>query len=566
MKSSRQLMITRLFPWYHHRLGVVVAILLTGAASLSGWADDPDNCLLCHQYRGLGRYLAEEDALHLYFTSSHYQHGRLGAHARIACTDCHERSEVNVIPHQPVSPVDCTRQCHLSNVSGVARKFSHTNVAAMLDISIHNRKVLAELEFADGPLLREGQSLCLYCHDEPLYRDPAGVMPIVDRMGGHLYDRCNVCHEEQIPTDTAFYLRHIASRVQHSRSPFEMAQACAVCHCDPKIRARYEMQDGVVRYTSTFHGKAALLGSANTADCIDCHGERGVNAHLIRSQKDPLSSTHPDRKAESCRSSNCHPGADINIGQASAHLNLTALSGLEIFLAIGFVIFTLLTFGPSLVITLLELFQLLIGRHHRGEEEERALTVAVLRNAEGRRRLIRFTPAQRVQHWILVVLFAALVVTGFPMKFASHLWSRWVIEGLGGLGVTRAIHHWAGIALVVGFAIHLLYCIWTLLGNMRRIGPDGRRPGPIRATLSLPMFVGFVDLKKFAQLLAYIALSAQGAADVWAFQHRPEIRVSGCFLGHGIAGYHGDAAVGRAIQLALYQWTHLQSRADCTYV
>lgn len=83
--------------WYI-RCGILILALL-GAMSVTVRADDPDNCLLCHQYRGLGRYVAEDDALHLYYTCPDYHRRVLGAHARIACTDCHERSEVSVIPH-----------------------------------------------------------------------------------------------------------------------------------------------------------------------------------------------------------------------------------------------------------------------------------------------------------------------------------------------------------------------------------------------------------------------------------------------------------------------------------
>ncbi|MFH1746186.1 MAG: cytochrome b/b6 domain-containing protein [Planctomycetota bacterium] len=526
---------------------LMVMILLLAWSPRPACADDPDNCLLCHQYRGLGRYVPAEGVFHLYFTSPDYQHRRLGAHARIACTDCHKRSEVSVIPHKPTSPVDCTQQCHLRNVNGIARRFSHANVAEMLDQSIHTQSTLAKLEFAEGPLLGTGQSLCLYCHDEPVYRDPAGVLSAMAHRGAYMFDRCDACHEEQIPIDTSFYLHHITSRMQHARSALAMAQMCAVCHSDPKIRADFKMQDGVVHYTSTYHGKAALLGSEETADCVACHARGGENAHLIRSQTDPLSSSHPSHKAETCRSTNCHPGADKSLGAASVHLDFPSLTGMEILLAIAFVGFTLFTFGPSLVVTLLELFQMLLGRHYHGHAEERELTLTVLRTREGRRRLIRFTPAQRVQHWILVVLFVALAVTGFPMKFASQLWARPVIEWFGGLAVTRAVHHWAGIALVVGFFIHLLYCLGTLLKNARQPIEGQRRTGLIRAALSLPMFVGPRDLLKFGQLLGYLVFLRKEPPAFGRFSIDQKFEYLGVFWGTILLGVTGMLLWGEQI-------------------
>jgi cytochrome b subunit of formate dehydrogenase len=180
------------------------------------------------------------------------------------------------------------------------------------------------------------------------------------------------------------------------------------------------------------------------------------------------------------------------------------LGNIEVMLAVAFVILTLLTFGPSLVLTVLELLQIVIGRHVHGEDRMRRLTVAVLRHPDGRRRLRRFSPLQNTQHWILVVLFATLVVTGFPMKFADRTWSRIVIENMGGLGVARTIHHWAGIALVAGFLAHAVYVAVNAFSRARVIRPDGERVGLIRGVMSLPLFIGPADIKKAGQLLAYL--------------------------------------------------------------
>ncbi len=526
--------IGRLLP----QAALVVALLL-GSAAVTAWADDPDNCLLCHQYRGLGRYIPESDAVHLYFTSPDYQHLRLGAHARIACTDCHERSEVNVIPHKPVSRVDCTRQCHLHNMSGVARRYTHANVADALQQSIHSFDTLAQLEFTDGPLLGAGQSYCLYCHDEPLYRDPVELIPTLEYVGEHVYRRCYGCHADQVPTDTDFYLRHVTSRLQNARPPLEMAQACAVCHSDKKVREKYGLQDGVVRYASTYHGKAALLGSHDTANCINCHARESEDTHLIRSQYDEASISHPDHKADSCRSVNCHPGADRSIGRAAVHLDVPTLTGIEIGLVIAFIIFTMLTFGPSLVLTLLELFQVVIGRHVADEEPMRRLTLSVLRHPEGRRRLRRFTPSQRWQHWLLALLFALLVITGFPMKFAAEPWARHVIDTIGGLAVARHIHHYSGVALVVGFGLHLLTAIVRMLAAALRAGSDGKRQGLIKALITMPMFVGPKDLIKGGQLMAYLLFLRKKPPSFGRFSLDQKFEYLGVFWGTMLLGVTG---------------------------
>ena len=50
-------------------------------------ADDPDNCLLCHQYRGLSRFDEATGRAHLFFVDPEYSAGYRGPHARLACTD-----------------------------------------------------------------------------------------------------------------------------------------------------------------------------------------------------------------------------------------------------------------------------------------------------------------------------------------------------------------------------------------------------------------------------------------------------------------------------------------------
>ena len=481
-------------------LGVSAALLAAGA-----WADDPDNCLLCHRFRGLSRYDAEQDRVHLYYTDPHYQTARLGAHARIACTDCHRRDEVGVIPHQPTTPVDCTNTCHLHNVEGVARRFSHAETAHQLEASVHSPETLAKIEFGEGPLLAPNQSYCLYCHDEPVYRRPSELIPGLTMLSDDEFSRCYGCHQDQLPQDIPFSVRHVTSRLQRSRPPLEQAQACSICHADATVLAQFDIPDSVGSFIRSYHGKAALLGDHNAANCVSCHVRSGRDAHLILARNDPGSAVNPDNVANSCRSTRCHPGADPAIGSTGVHLDLPTFRGnIEFIVAAAFILLTLGSFGPSLVICLLELAQIAIGRHGEHNHRSERLARAVLAHPAGRARLWRFTVSQRMQHWVLVVLFTTLVITGFPMKFAHHFWARPVIDILGGLGVARFIHHWAGVALVGGFLLHAVYAILKTIGNARRLRPDGRPQGLLAAIWDMPMLIRPSDLLKANQLMAYL--------------------------------------------------------------
>ncbi len=548
------------------RAGLLASVVVLWLAGLPARAADPDNCLFCHQYRGLGRYDPDSDELHVFYIDPAYVHDQLGPHAQIACTDCHIREEVAVVPHLPVSRVDCTRQCHLVDPGGLETRFSHAPVAETLALSVHAEDRLRDLNLADGPLLGANQSACLYCHDEPVFRDPTGAIPVLAALGSRTFDRCDTCHTQQSATEIAYYLRHIAARLQPARPTLEMAQLCAVCHSDPDVVAEFEMHDAVASFVRSYHGKAALLGDQSTANCISCHVAPGASAHLMLGPEDPGSSVSPARLPSTCRSTACHPGADVQIAAAGVHLDLPDARGtLEYWLAAAFILFTVLTFGPSLVMTILELLAIVIGaqRHDHALEE---LTHAVLGHPEGRKRLVRFTVSQRVQHWVLVILFALLALTGFPLKFADRAWSRSVIDALGGLDVARTIHHWAGLALMAGLVAHLVYVAGTWYVRWRVEAAQGTRRGFVGSILALPMWVGPNDALDMGRLLAYLMRLRRTKPSFGRFGVREKFEYIGVFWGTVLLGLTGlllwgeqissRFLSGRALNLALIAHTY----------
>ncbi len=522
------------------RVFLAVFALVAMACNDPVRAADPDNCLFCHQFRGLSRFDAATGRIHVFAVEPSYTHELRGPHARLACTACHPREEVSVIPHREVSRVNCTQVCHLSEPDGLERRFSHAPVAEMLDRSVHAPLMLHGLKFADGPLLGPGQSDCLYCHDEPVFRNLEALLPGLALRGTRAFDRCDVCHAEQVPVDVAYYLRHVAARIQPARPPLEQAQVCAVCHSDAQVRQTRGLSDAVASFVRSFHGKAALLGDNSTAACLSCHVRAGENAHLMLARADPHSSTHPTNVADSCRSAECHPAAQPRLAAAGVHLDLpTQRATLEFWIAAAFILLTLGTFGPSLVICLLELGQIVVGRHHPEAHGAERLIQRILAHPDGRARLTRFTVSQRVQHWILVVLFAALAITGFPMKFADRAWAQSVVETLGGLQITRTIHHWAGIALVLGFMGHGVYCFVELRRRARR--QTGLSPAVSywRALWDLPMMVRPAELLKGRHLMQYLLGLRKDPPTFGRFSIKEKFEYIGVFWGTTLLGITG---------------------------
>jgi len=506
----------------------------------SAVADDPENCLFCHQYRGLSRTDTETGRIHLFFVEPDYVHSKLGPHAQLACTDCHARHEVAVVPHREVTPVNCTQTCHLSDPAGLERRFSHQNIAEMLESSVHSLDLLNQVAPGEGKLLGQDQSRCLFCHDEPFFRDPGNVFPTLKGMEDQALDRCDACHSEQIPVDIEYYLRHVASRMQPARPTLEIAQVCGVCHADPAVRAEWELDNSVASYLRSYHGKAALLGDHSTANCISCHAARGANPHQMLASEDPLSAVHENNVVESCSSLDCHPGASSEFGAAAVHLELPAIGGsLEFIIAALFIVLTVLTFGPSMLIVVLELFAIVVGRHSAADHRSLKLTRAVLAHPEGAQRLVRFTVNQRVQHWVLALLFTLLALTGFPMKFADQGWSRVVIDAFGGLDMARLLHHWAGLALFGGLFIHLAYVFWTIVERRRQARAQGESKSLLEMLTTAPLWLNVQDGKKALHLIAYLLYIRKDKPEFGRFSVKEKFEYIGVFWGTVLLGVTG---------------------------
>ncbi|MBI5865810.1 MAG: hypothetical protein HZB38_15165 [Planctomycetes bacterium] len=392
---------------------LALAALLGAVSETAG--QDRENCLYCHQSAGLSRFDEKSGTVRLFYIDPDFTHSKHGPHARLRCTACHLPEQVGVVPHLELTPVDCTRECHLV--------------------------------FPNQP----------------------------------------------------------ERRLQSARPPLEQAQVCAVCHSDPKVMQDHELPNTVGSFVRSFHGKAALLGDNSAADCVACHVLMGENAHLMLGPQSQHSAVNSANIADNCRNPSCHPGADPRFSAAAVHFDLSTTAGpLEYGLAVAFIIITVISFGPSASIVILELLHLFLGRHSHHAERAEAQAEEIMRSPRGRSLLTRFSVWQRVQHWILALLFAALCVTGFPMKFADDGWARVVIDWFGGLSAARIVHHWAGISLIVGFAIHLAPVGLRVLKQARRTGPDGRRLGVLGAYFALPLGITPQDAGKMGQLMAYL--------------------------------------------------------------
>jgi formate dehydrogenase gamma subunit len=89
----------------------------------------------------------------------------------------------------------------------------------------------------------------------------------------------------------------------------------------------------------------------------------------------------------------------------------------------------------------------------------------IIRGPKGEILVERFKPIRRFEHWLALVTFVALIVTGMPQKFYDASWASVVLDLLGGLERARMLHRIAGVLFAGHAVIHLLA---ILVGILRR--------------------------------------------------------------------------------------------------
>ncbi len=71
------------------------------------------------------------------------------------------------------------------------------------------------------------------------------------------------------------------------------------------------------------------------------------------------------------------------------------------------------------------------------------------------RKYLRWDLAKRIEHWIFMLSFTALGLTGLVQKFAESSLSVSIVGALGGIENTRTIHHWAATIMMLVTIFHL---------------------------------------------------------------------------------------------------------------
>ncbi|MBE0597660.1 MAG: cytochrome c3 family protein [Desulfuromonadales bacterium] len=428
---------------------LLLVLLAPPVLADNGLAIAPDTCLECH--------------------SDVVTAAQFGAsvHGQNACTSCHVDVvdlDKHVNGQLTPEPVNCIR-CHKQETAEHFASVHMLNDIGCADC--HND--LHTHQYWQGDK-RKVLEKCTMCHDEmAVYQDSAHGQAVI--AGNQDSAACNDCHNlheiKPLGDPTSFENREFHTRV------------CMTCHADEEMMNRNGVLSMAVKtYMESYHGKNYRLGYPElVAGCADCH-----SAHRVHPSSSPAASTHPDNLVETCAA--CHPGATPLFTQFYPHGEHTNAEDYPI-LFWTFVSMTGLltgTFAVFWIHTLLWMFRgfvenrekraaLMAGEHHH-----------VIPGAHTIYR--RFYPRHIFLHFLVIISFLGLALTGIPLKFADQQWAHVMMGWYGGAPNAALIHRLGAVITFVYFAaamamsIHFLFLRKDIPGNwlQRLFGPDSLCP------------------------------------------------------------------------------------------
>jgi formate dehydrogenase gamma subunit len=200
-------------------------------------------------------------------------------------------------------------------------------------------------------------------------------------------------------------------------------------------------------YQDSYHGLASRLGSTVVANCASCHG-----VHNILPSSDSRSTISRANLINTC--GQCHPGASENFITGKIHLTPAATgsrSSKDIGVSANAWVRSVYLWLITIVIGGMVLHNLLVWRKK---------TAALRRQAY--RPILRMSSRQRFQHWMLLISFLVLVLTGFALKYPDS----WLAAILGGNEAFRRVtHRIAGVLMLATGFFHIYYVLFNTEGR-----------------------------------------------------------------------------------------------------
>ena len=105
----------------------------------------------------------------------------------------------------------------------------------------------------------------------------------------------------------------------------------------------------------------------------------------------------------------------------------------------------------------------------------------------------RFSPRQRLEHVVGMLLFIVLAVTGLPQKYAEAGWAQWMIGTMGGIEIVRWFHRTAGVLFAAMTAFHVGTLVAGILRGVTSLSIVPTRKDFVDAIVNLRFYLGLSD-------------------------------------------------------------------------
>ncbi len=327
-----------------HFFRISVLLLLVGASP--AFALSTSDCYDCHSDDTLTKTVRGRE-VSLFVDEEVYA---ASVHGDMDCTDCHEDLwDVEDMHEEELQPVDCGN-CHddvVKEVKAGGHMAECVDCHGKHDILpvVDSRSRIYDLNVPstccechsdqENPdvcsaweegmhgivLIKSGvifSAVCNDCHGSHDIRGGDEYLSMVSRV--NINKTCGSCHEgvlktyntsihgmgfaenkEGVPVCTSCHSPHRTERALDEKFHLTVVNRCSSCH-----------EEWGYSFRKNYHGQVTSHGSAQVAQCPDCHG-----AHGILPKDDPDSMVNPDNLVATC--GQCHPGIDENFTMYMPH-------------------------------------------------------------------------------------------------------------------------------------------------------------------------------------------------------------------------------------------------------
>ncbi len=412
---------------------------------------EPVDCSMCH-----------DDVSEIYNLSLHGYALERGNNNAPNCSSCHGK-------HNIFSSSDTLSTANHFNLPQTCGE-CHNQYQSRLDPEIHTpRTVDIFLGSIHGTNLVEGiekSASCIDCHGSHALKGSADIESSVNKR--NIPQTCSKCHDEinseyknsihwkalvvgikDTPVCTDCHGEHTIKSISDPAAPTYILslseKVCSDCHEDPDIIEKYGLPSATLyTYKDSYHGLASRAGSEDVATCISCH-----NSHNILPAANVNSSVHSGKVTETCQK--CHPDADENFSRSYTHTSQRAETNpVDDFVKKFYITLIIVVISGMIVHN-----SVIMSKFIRDKYQ----------SANFRPTINRFEKHAIVQHFLLIISFFILVITGFGLKFPDAWW----VNALTSLGFTEAArgitHRIAGVILIFASVYHIIYLIASIRGR-----------------------------------------------------------------------------------------------------